>query len=197
MKLTTVTDEEEASPTQNTEANIDAIWITEGLKNATLRYESSSEEERKASTASSVSPQEITNDTDRSIVRTESPTESTTYQYDSATEFEARADAESTREDPTNSGEGNDTIPVATFEPQRDVPPPEQAGSPPANDNSLTPVSHGDRTLSLDKSATDETKENSTPADEETTTSDLVDEARGNEETYRTSGRKVYRLFRR
>lgn len=202
MKLTTVTDEEEASPTQNTEANVDAIWTTESLENATLRHESSSEEEREASTASTVPLEEITNDSP--VVWTESPMESTTYRYDGATELEDRPDAGGTRdrENPVNSGEEDGTIiPVAIFEPQRDVLPPEQAGSPPpANNNSLSPANHGDSPLLLDKPATDETENDSTPADEETTT-DLVDEVRGNEENAKMSDLRESspstRLFRR
>lgn len=189
MKLTKITDEEETSPTQsNTDANI-TIWTTESLENATLRYESSSEEELETSDVSSNPPEEITNDTDSPIGSTESPTESTTYQYNNdATESqfdEDSPDAESTRKEDTMNLEGDGAIPAgttATFEPQQDVLPPEQiSGShPPANNNSLTPANHKNHIL-LDKSTTDETESDSTPADEETTISDFVDEIRGNE----------------
>lgn len=84
-----------------------------------------------------------------------------------------------------NSGEDDGTIPsgtAATFEPQRDVFPPEQTGSPlPANNNSLTSENHGDR-ISPDEPATE-----NNPMNEETTTSDLVDEIRGNDENAKVS----------
>ncbi|TGZ54027.1 uncharacterized protein [Temnothorax longispinosus] len=76
------TGEEKVNPEQSkTDANIDAIWTTESLEDAILRHESSSEEGREASTASSIPLEEVTNDTDHPIVSIESPTESTTYRY--------------------------------------------------------------------------------------------------------------------
>ncbi|XP_011871383.1 PREDICTED: uncharacterized protein LOC105563963 isoform X2 [Vollenhovia emeryi] len=190
VKLRKVTDEEDANSTQNkTEANVEATWTTGSLENATLRQDSSSEEEREASSVSSSLPEEITNDAGL-IVSTESPTESTTYRYNnSATESrfdKDRPDAEGTpdQEDPTNSWSGGTSTSsetATTFELQRDVYSTEQAGSSLA-DNSPTPATlgnHGDRTLSLDEQATDEAESDSTPADGETTsTTDLADEVR-------------------
>ncbi|XP_071558681.1 uncharacterized protein [Temnothorax nylanderi] len=84
-QLTKVTGEEKANPQHSkTDANIDAIWTTESLEDAILRHDSefeSSEEGREASTTSSIPLEEVTNDTDHPIVSIESPTESTTYRY--------------------------------------------------------------------------------------------------------------------
>lgn len=189
MKSTTVTDEEEANPTEQskTNADVDATWTTESLEDATLRHESSS------STASSISLEEITNDTDRPTVSAESPTESTIYRDNNdAAEprFDENLEGRWDQEDPTSKD--GDTISsgtTASFEPQRDVLSPTQTAHPhpPAN-NSFTPANNNrDRTLLLDEPEIDETESDSTPADEKTTTSDLVDDVRGNK--YRISGK--------
>lgn len=180
MKLTKIPDEKEASPTQSeTEVNVDTVWTTESLENATLRHKSSSEEEREtllSSTTSSFIPLH----TDRSNVATESSMEFTTWYNNNTTESsydESHPIEEGTRdeEDLMNSESGS-TIPsgtASTFELQA-------RSHPSANNNLLTPANNGDRTLLLDEPiTTDETENNSTPTNEETTTSTFVDENQG------------------
>lgn len=209
------TDKEETSLQREVDTNVDSIWTTERLENATVHHDKSpSEKERKVSTASNtfIHPEGLTNDTDhpnlstesstelstestndteRPNLSTESSTEPTTYRYDSTKESRFDEDhPESMRDqgDPTNSRDDG-TIPDATastFELQRNVFSSEQAGShSSANNNSLISVNYRDttdHTLLLDEPAVGETESDSTPADEETTTTiDFADKTQGND----------------
>ncbi|KYN37341.1 Selenoprotein Pa [Trachymyrmex septentrionalis] len=185
--------EKEVTPAyREVDTKFEIIWTTESLlENVThLHHESSSEEERE--TASSILLEKITNDSDRANFSTNSPTESTTNQYDSdATESrfdEDHLNAESTpgQEDSTNS-ESDGTVSTGTaaiFESQSDMLPPEQKESHPStNNNSLTTANHedttADSTLLLDEPATEVTESDSTFADQEMT-SNFANEIRDN-----------------
>ncbi|KYM84705.1 Selenoprotein Pa [Atta colombica] len=171
------------------DTKFEIIWTTESLpENLThLHHESSSEEERETSTASSILLENITNDFDRANFSMKS----TTYQYDSdATESRFDEDHLNAKiipgqEDSTNSGSDAtvSTGTVAIFEPQSDVLPPEQKESHPTNNNSLT-ANHddttADSTLLLDEPATEVTESDSTFADQEMMTSNFANEIRDN-----------------
>ncbi|KYN19017.1 PREDICTED: GATA zinc finger domain-containing protein 8-like [Trachymyrmex cornetzi] len=195
VELTKSTEKEVDPAYLEVDTKFEIIYTTESLlENVThLHHESSSKEERETSTASSILLEKITNNSDRANFSTESPTEYTTYQYDSdATESrfdEDHLNAESTpsRENSTNS-ESDSTVftgTAAIFESQSDVLHPEQKEShPPTNNNSLTTANHedttADSTLLLDEPATEVTESDSTFADQETITSNFANEIRDN-----------------
>lgn len=198
MELTKST-EKEVSPTyREDDTKFEIIWTTESLlDNVThLHHESSSEEKRETSTASSILLEKITNDSDRGNFSMESPTESTIYQYDSdATESrfdEDHPNTESTS-DPTNSGSGGSVSTGTTmiFESQWDVLPPEQEGfHSSTNNNSLITANHedttADSTLLLDEPVTEVTESDSTFADQEMT-SNFANEIQGSNESVKLS----------
>lgn len=192
VKLTKGSEEETSSPThRETDTKPEVMLTTESLENATIYHDQASlEEQREASTAFSTLLEEITNDTDRPDLSTESPTESTTYdRYDNdATEFQFE-DTVGTQDqedlDLENSENGG-TVPskiATTFEP--DVLSSEKKESDsPANNNSLILANHGDTTdpilLRDDDLMIGVTESDSTSANEETTTSSFRDEIRDN-----------------
>lgn len=185
--MTKGTDKEKASPTQHeidTNDKFEAIWTTENLENATLHHDES-EEERRASTASSIPLEEITSDTNHLNLLTES-SESATYRYDNdATESSRFDESHPDAQEDSMTSKGGGTVPsgtATTFEPQLHVLPPEQAGSHPSANNSV--ANHGDTTdriLLLDEPAASVTKSDSTFVEETTMTSDFADKIRGND----------------
>ncbi|XP_011065269.1 PREDICTED: uncharacterized protein LOC105152595 isoform X3 [Acromyrmex echinatior] len=191
VELTKSTKKELNPSYREVDTKFEIIWTTESLpENLThLHYESSSEEERETSIASSILLENITSDSDRANFSTES----TTYQYDSDAaksrfdEDHLNAESISSQEDSTNS-QSDATVSTGTaaiFESQSDVLPPEQKEShPPTNNNSLTIANHedttADSTLLLDEPATEVTESDSTFADEEMMTSNFANEIRDN-----------------
>jgi len=201
MELTKGTEEEVSPIHHDSDTKFELIWTTENLDNATLHHEESSKDKCETSTAFSITFEEIT-DTDRPNLLTESPTESTIYRHDNESQFDKNSEPSSVAEDahnqkkPINSG-GGGTIPIAIFEPQQDVLPPEQKESHPPVNNSLTPANHDikNSTLSLDEVATGVTESDSTSADEKVTTSDFANEIRGNDGNAKISeicGKRIY-----
>ncbi|KAG5311321.1 SELPA protein, partial [Acromyrmex insinuator] len=191
VELTKSTKKELNPSYREVDTKFEIIWTTESLpENLThLHYESSSEEERETSTASSILLENITSDSDRANFSTEF----TTYQYDSdaaKSRFDKdhlNAESISSQQDSTNS-ESDATVSTGTaaiFESQSDVLPPEQKESHPlTNNNSLTTANHedttADSTLLLDEPATEVTESDSTFADEEMMTSNFANEIRDN-----------------